>query len=305
MSFSVDTTEFKFGKIREKRNISFRSISLNSDIFPGPAIKIERAKQHLIEFEKELPDFIDKIKNNIKYYYEEKSDEIVVYVYNDIPIPKNLNVIIGDIVHNLRSSLDQVIACILRKNNIDIKWDHGFPIVDSKEMLDKIINRKLRGAPDCVKEFVLRLKPYKAGGCEALWLLSKLNNTDKHSDIVPIAVATPEVRARIGVPMAFFTQEGRFGIGACPPGGALLGHQWGLLMPEGARVVKLNAGRCEVFRINSKISMFEHHIFINFDLRFGGVGMLKYGNIADIIKVIISVTERVVRSAERFIDGGR
>jgi hypothetical protein len=66
------------------------------------------------------------------------------------------------------------------------KWeDIQFPIFPSLKSYEAGKGRRIQGARREAIEAIDALKPYK-GGCEALWLLRRLDNTDKHSFILPI-----------------------------------------------------------------------------------------------------------------------
>jgi hypothetical protein len=63
--------------------------------------------------------------------------------------------------------------------------DIQFPIFNSLNSYEAGKGRRIQGARREAIEAIDRLKPYK-GGNHALWLLRNLDNTDKHSFILPI-----------------------------------------------------------------------------------------------------------------------
>jgi hypothetical protein len=99
--------------------------------------------------------------------------------------------IAGDVIHNLRCALDHlafnlVIVGATWGETPPEKWeDIQFPIFHSFKSYEAGKGRRIQGARREAIEAIDRLKPYK-GGCEALWLLRRLDNTDKHSFILPI-----------------------------------------------------------------------------------------------------------------------
>jgi hypothetical protein len=105
--------------------------------------------------------------------------------------PPEIPAITGDVVHNLRCALDHLAFHLVQigitfGETAPAKWeDIQFPIFPSLESYKAGKGRRIQGARREAIEAIDALKPYK-DGCEALWLLRRLDNTDKHSFILPI-----------------------------------------------------------------------------------------------------------------------
>ncbi|MFT6909601.1 MAG: hypothetical protein ACJAS1_006324, partial [Oleiphilaceae bacterium] len=94
--------------------------------------------------------------------------------------------IIGDVIHNLRASLDLLATEAVAKsggnpNNV------YFPFGNDEAGLDEMIkNRHIDRAGNAVVALVKSFKPYK-GGNTLLRALHDLDITDKHKSLIPVA----------------------------------------------------------------------------------------------------------------------
>lgn len=125
--------------------------------------------------------------------------------------PAHLSLIVGDCVHNLRSSLDNLmleLAFVYKRGRVSkgIEGDSMFPIFTTDIAQDpeclKKFNRMARGIDPKAKSIIEGLQPYKRGDWfqhDPLWQLNWLNIEDKHR--LPHVV----LFARMG--QAFFVPE--------------------------------------------------------------------------------------------------
>jgi hypothetical protein len=153
-------------------------------------IKIERAYKHIDELEYVIGLSSDEIHfqvigMNLKSQTGKPSLESQPLIFNDETVPA----IAGDAVHNLRCALDHLTFHLVQvggTRNPKLKWnDVRFPIFPSFSTYEANKTRKIDGMrPEAIKA-IDALKPYK-GGNDALWLLNKLDNADKHSFILSI-----------------------------------------------------------------------------------------------------------------------
>jgi len=100
-------------------------------------------------------------------------------------MPDSLSVIVGDVVHNLRSSLDHLASKLVRNAGFS---DAGIyhPICENFQKYQSESPGKTRGMPAEAKKAIDSTRPY-GGGNEALWGLHQLSVTDKHKLLVPVA----------------------------------------------------------------------------------------------------------------------
>lgn len=155
-------------------------------------VKIERAHKHIAELE----DFVLRsgvlhgktVRLNANAEARKPFLDFGSFNIYEPDIPA----IIGDAVHNLRSALDHLAYHLVMvgtdKGEIRTKpWEIiQFPITHSADSYksDRTAG-KVQGMERKAIEAIDALKPYKSGN-EPLWLLHKLDNTDKHSFILPI-----------------------------------------------------------------------------------------------------------------------
>ena len=149
-------------------------------------VKIERAKKHLLEF--------DKVAESFEGAYSQIAVAdvhpagTIWQIYGGLPDIRTYPVasfellaIAGDIVQNLRSALDHLayqLAEVGSPGSTPSEWV-AFPIVRDAKDYESAKARKVKGMrPEAIKA-IDSLKPYQ-GGNEALWRLHELNNVDKH-----------------------------------------------------------------------------------------------------------------------------
>jgi hypothetical protein len=88
-----------------------------SDLFSGARLKIKRADQHIDELNAELTAFV---KTDFCEFFVEPdpaSKRPILKFHQTVPTPESIPLIIGDILHNLRTSLDYVASEIVRRAN--------------------------------------------------------------------------------------------------------------------------------------------------------------------------------------------
>jgi hypothetical protein len=149
--------------------------------------KIERAKEQISN----LKSGIDAFFNSGAYAVIEECDlqtrERVCRLRVYRPIPCRFAVIVGEIFHDLRSSLDQLICHLIRANGEQITNDSAFPFSKSREGFESGRAIKIKGAATDVDRIVQEIKPYP-GGNDALFKLHHASNSEKHR--LPTLVGT-------------------------------------------------------------------------------------------------------------------
>src|SRR5690606_22121211 len=92
----------------------------------------------------------------------------------------------GDALHNLRSALDVMWFAIRHPGGPD--WSDRktqFPICEGANSFVKALEGIEKTFPKPAVDILNNVKPYK-GGNDGLWLLSRLNNIDKHNTLIPV-----------------------------------------------------------------------------------------------------------------------
>ncbi len=152
--------------------------------FRGPNLKIQRAKKHISELHHEVATYIARHPYRMVVQQDTDPGYYCWVLRITEEIPEQLSVIIGDVVHNLRATLDLLACELVRLNGADTHNVY-FPFsADQNGFEDAIHVRHMdRAAPDVVNMIRL-LKPYH-GGNEALRGLHDLDIIDKHKLLIP------------------------------------------------------------------------------------------------------------------------
>jgi hypothetical protein len=107
--------------------------------------------------------------------------------------------VVGDAIHNLRSSLDYLAYQLVIANRQKPTQTTAFPIFDDSKGYKANIRGKIKGMGKEAKEAIRKIKPYKGGGddSDTLWRLHKLDIRDKHHLLV---TAGSQLRLRSSTP---------------------------------------------------------------------------------------------------------
>lgn len=104
--------------------------------------------------------------------------------------------VIGDAIHNLRSSLDLLVCELVRAEGKEIKTNTGFPVFKNATAFTNAFKfgtpGQIKGAPQAAVNLIKKARPYK-GGEDAFWKLHQLDNVDKHKLLVPVGMAYTSV----------------------------------------------------------------------------------------------------------------
>lgn len=144
-------------------------------------LKVERARDLIKELERELENY----RRNPPIEYEVGSDEKGVFAAHTIRHgPFKAAPMIGDIIHNLRASLDLMAVELVRASNGNDNKVY-FPMATSEVELDRQIRETKfdRAGADAVA-LLKSFAPYR-GGNIALRAIHDLDIEDKHKALVP------------------------------------------------------------------------------------------------------------------------
>jgi hypothetical protein len=154
-------------------------------------VKIERANKHLDELEAAVLSIGEATFKMVSMDFQSQTGKPFLNIRPLNVYPPDIPAIAGDVIHNLRSALDHlafhlVMVGITFGESPPEKWeDIQFPIFHSLKSYEAGKGRRVKGMRREAVEAIDALKPYQ-GGYEPLWLLRRLDNTDKHSFILPI-----------------------------------------------------------------------------------------------------------------------
>jgi hypothetical protein len=153
----------------------------------GCCAKIERAKKHISEFNRERLVFLETDPYVVITKFNPESN-ITESIMGPMPkIPTHLSTTVGDAIQNLRSALDYLAAELVRSAGKEPKLVY-FPICETATKYVSESKGKTKGISEEAKKFIDSIEPYGGGDGNDLWILHSLNNTDKHRLLMAIAV---------------------------------------------------------------------------------------------------------------------
>jgi hypothetical protein len=261
----------------------------NQSLF-GSKLKIERAKRHFRELEAVVSAFRrDNPYRLIFEDYVEGGDNRVKAVVRNVKVPPpDIAAIIGDIVHNLRSSLDLLATELARANGqtsrTALKATY-FPTGADRKSFEANAADQIKRLSPAARAAILRLHPYPGGKHAAIRRLHEIDIDDKHAVLVTVAglflnqdfsfwvenPSDPTVKVAAAVKMHMGPQK-------CP-------------LQEGDEILS--------FSITNDTPS---HVHINptVDVAFGQAGNILAGEpVLPTLQHFIDVTEGIVASIER------
>ena len=151
-------------------------------LFKGTSLKLGRAAQLLGELEFLMHSYTRALRFEVFPLADDDQHSIIRAAR---PLPIELPVMVGDIVHNLRSSLD-IFLCELAALRERRREGLKFPFADTEaKYADQIRNGHVRRLGSDVQAALLEVKAFR-GGNDELRGLHELNNIDKHRLIIPV-----------------------------------------------------------------------------------------------------------------------
>ena len=165
---------------------------------------------------------IEELKNGIKAFFESNPYEVRADLDPDgvsqvwkfrlsKKPPRLLSVMTGEILHNLRSPLDQV-CCAIAVLNGASETAVAFPIGQTLQEFETALDKQKK-LPADARALIAAAKPY-AGGNDLLYALHVLNKRDKHRvGLVPIEMPAETTASYIifweGLPFTIGSRKGQ------------------------------------------------------------------------------------------------
>ena|SRR5579862_2477275 len=150
----------------------------------GARLKFERAKKHIYDLGVQIAAFFKEKPCSFVFVRDLKAREAAVRFEQYKPIPDEFALLMGDAIHNLRSTLDYSICDVCIDAGADPERVQ-FPFAKRAESLESVIkNRQVHLAGPIILQAIRDLKPY-AGGNDDLFGLHMLDIADKHRLLIP------------------------------------------------------------------------------------------------------------------------
>lgn len=156
------------------------------DHFLSTKLKLERAESKLNKIKKLWPNWSN---NGGFQYIAEQNDEgqwlFIRLVMDDTK--SCISVLVGELIYQLRSSLDTAVVAISRKINPECPTkDIYFPMPKSASNYASEAKKKLAYVSEEARQVIHDLKPYPEGN-ELLAGLNALRNNDAHIELTNVA----------------------------------------------------------------------------------------------------------------------
>lgn len=112
----------------------------------------------------------------------QESGDLVEQVDGVQPVPPYVPLLVGEILHNLRSSLDHLIYGLLPEGGETRRDRSEFPIFLREDEFEKNARRKYGGIGEVAEQIVRSSQPFMVPRplAHPLWQLHDLNRIDKH-----------------------------------------------------------------------------------------------------------------------------
>jgi len=156
-------------------------------------LKLARAAEHLAALKSATQDYSREVNHRLVRGYDPLTDEFIVRVQITKPIPLEWGLIIGDVLHNLRSALDSLVFELAERHagglGVQEVRKIQFPICDRPGTFQTEVKQKkklLHVTPKAVAE-AERLQPYMPTawpGGNPLGILRDLSDIDKHRKLL-------------------------------------------------------------------------------------------------------------------------
>jgi hypothetical protein len=226
----------------------------------GPRAKVERAKEHLAEFERAVVEFLSRQPYALGTKIDpDGSHHCIIHIKETVPL--RLSTVAGDVLHNARSALDLMACCLVAMNGGGLHRVQ-FPVLTDRAHFKKAGLKEL-------------LQPYKGRNSSLVWLHALIKR-DKHRLIVPVG-ACPAFTAV-----------------APNPGGAepfRIATQSTEILEDGQIILSVSGPAAKLHE--------NMDIPIRFEVRLSGVKGLPPLSARRLLEKIVGDVDHIVRIAER------
>lgn len=146
--------------------------------------KIARTKEHLRVFDAESLEFFKQSRPTFIRKTNGAEHWLVCYTEDAFP-PVRLSVLVGEVLFNLRSALDNLVCGLIKTQDHMSECDKSeFPIFLDEAKFKEKSGRLLRGVPGPASQLIEDFQPWRrpenSRSLDPLWIIHDLCNHDKH-----------------------------------------------------------------------------------------------------------------------------
>lgn len=173
--------------------------------FSDARAKLARANDHIANVNSLIVGFLSTDFYRLHFETDKETGRTKV-VFDSLHQPDSqFNLVLGDAISNLRSTLDYIAVALLHP--VTGTWEGTFPFADSQGDFEARIKKgNLSGCAVRVVDELIKVQAYPGGSGDSLWRLNKLRNIDKHR----LLIATAEIAGFI---VSFRDNNGNVWIG--------------------------------------------------------------------------------------------
>jgi len=153
----------------------------------GVSAKIKRAEENINQLNAEIESFLrdNQTPYTVVGQLQPNATEYIFTVRGELNVPVRFSVLAGEVVHQLRSSLDHLAhSLVVQHIRSEPAWNTAFPIGINKKEYKKACERRLKqSVSSTAADLILSVQPYivsKVPEESTLWTLHQMNNRDKH-----------------------------------------------------------------------------------------------------------------------------
>jgi len=162
---------------------------MSNEFLHSAVAKIKRSETQIDDLNSRVRAFFDASPYEITSKLDANLKQEIWRFRFSRAIEDDFPVIVGEIIHNVRSSLDNLMCAVAFAHSGSTAGTY-FPFSKvGAQGLENEIASKCKKLPPLAKDMIRVLQPYN-GGNQILWLLHELNRTDKHVKLAPINLAT-------------------------------------------------------------------------------------------------------------------
>lgn len=160
----------------------------------GCKAKVTRAKELIEQLENEILTILNSEDYKVVSGHEFEKKRYVFRLQGK-PLPLKVSVLVGEIIHHLRSTLDHMVWMFANKDGLSERDCRNiyFPVCSSQKEFEKAVKKgKLVGVPENLKNFVESLQPYKSNDSKnsIIKILHDLDIIEKHKLLLVVSAAT-------------------------------------------------------------------------------------------------------------------
>lgn len=158
--------------------------------------KIDRANEQIQELNSEINVWVNSNPSEFELDVQDDGAKHLVWCqFDPLPDMARWGVIVGDILHNLRSGLDHLAWKLVEASGGTPGRHTEFPIFEDASGWQTASSRRVRGMREPIVAAIDKLQPYHPGNGDhlsRLWIIHDLNRRDKHRLITPVVLCPTE-----------------------------------------------------------------------------------------------------------------